>query len=176
VPRRRSSSAWDTDHKDWKASDWPETYQTQYKNVFAIGIAFAPPHALSQPRKTTNGTAVAPSPPRTGMPSAIMGRAVAGSIADVILNGATEATRGASMAKIGAACVASAGANILSGTAAAMTMFPVVPDFETYPETGRDLVHTTGEIGLAGHWVKRILHTAFLYKAKAKPLWWLIPE
>jgi sulfide:quinone oxidoreductase len=29
---------------------------------------------------------------------------------------------------------------------------------------------------LAGHWIKQLLHYAFLYKAKAKPLWWIIPE
>jgi sulfide:quinone oxidoreductase len=160
----------------WKASDWPETYQTKYPNVFAVGIAFAPPHQISQPRKSKNGTVIAPAPPRTGMPSAIMGRAVASTIADMILKGAKQPTHGASMARIGAACVASAGASHLSGSAVSMTMYPVVPDFDKYPEGGRDLTHTTGEIGLAGHWIKQLLHYAFLYKAKAKPLWWIIPE
>ena len=165
------------DPSEWKPEDWPERYQTpRYKNVFAVGIAFAPPHPISTPRKTKNGTVVTPSPPRTGMPSAIMGRAVANSIVDMILHGATEATRGASMARLGAACVASAGANMWSGTAAAMTMFPIVPDYAKYPDSGRDLGHTTGEIGLAGHWIKQFLHHAFLYKAKARPLWWIIPE
>ncbi|BDC48661.1 sulfide:quinone reductase [Bryobacterales bacterium F-183] len=38
---------------DWKASDWPKTYQSPaYKNIFAAGIAFAPPHPISQPRTT----------------------------------------------------------------------------------------------------------------------------
>jgi len=64
-----------------------------------------------------------------------------------------------------AACVASAGTGFRSGTAAAMTMSPVVPDWEKYPETGRNLKETFGEIGLAGHWVKRLLHTLFIYKA-----------
>jgi sulfide:quinone oxidoreductase len=161
---------------EWKPEDWPERYQTpKYRNVFAIGIAFAPPHQISTPRKTANGTPVAPAPPRTGMPSAIMGRAVAHSIVDMI-NGAPDATRGASMARLGAACVASAGKGFFSGTAASMTMFPIVPDRVKYPDTGRDLTHTTGEIGLAGHWIKHLLHHAFLYKAKAHPLWWVIPE
>ena len=31
------------------------------------------------------------------------------------------------------ACVASAGANPFTGTAAAMTVFPIVPDFAKYP-------------------------------------------
>ncbi len=162
---------------EWKPEDWPERYQTpKYKNVFAIGIAFAPPHAISTPRKSANGTVIAPAPPRTGMPSAIMGRAVAQSITDMILHGATDATQGASMARLGAACVASAGSSWLNGTAAAMTMFPIVPDYEKYPDSGRDLGHTTGELGLAGHWIKQLLHHAFLYKAKAKPMWWVIPE
>ena len=164
------------DPSEWKAADWPERYQTpKYKNVFAIGIAFAPPHAISLPRKTKNGTVIAPAPPRTGMPSAIMGRAVAHSIVDMI-NGAPDATRGASMARLGAACVASAGASWFKGSAASMTMCPIVPDFEKYPDSGRDLSHTSGEIGLAGHWIKQALHHAFLYKAKALPLWWIIPE
>lgn len=162
---------------EWRPEDWPERYQTpRYKNIFAIGIAFAPPHAISIPLKTPNGTMIAPAPPRTGMPSAIMGRAVAQSITEMILHGATEATHGASMARLGAACVASAGKNALLGTAASMTMFPIVPDYQRYPDAGRDLTHTSGEIGLAGHWIKHLLHFAFLYKAKGLPLWWIIPE
>jgi sulfide:quinone oxidoreductase len=89
---------------------------------------------------------------------------------------AEKPTRTASMAKMGAACIASAGANALKGTAVSMTMFPIIPDFEKYPESGRDLNFTTGEIGLAGHWIKHLLHFAFLYKAKAKPFWKMIPE
>ncbi len=30
--------------------------------------------------------------------------------------------------------------------------------------------------GIAGHWLKLTLHYAFIYKAKMKPFWWLIPE
>jgi sulfide:quinone oxidoreductase len=53
-----------------------ETYQTPtHANVFAVGIAFAPPHQISQPRTSVNGTLIAPSPPRTGMPSGVMGKA-----------------------------------------------------------------------------------------------------
>lgn len=163
-------------YEAWSPRDWPETYQTRYANVFAIGIAFAPPHAISMPRRSKNGTLIAPAPPRTGMPSAIMGRAVAQTIADMIQRGATEPTHAASMANLGAACVASAGASVWRGTAVSMTMYPIVPDYDRYPVGGRDLTHTSGEIGLAGHWIKRILHHAFIYKAKAKPLWWMIPE
>jgi sulfide:quinone oxidoreductase len=161
---------------DWRPEDWPETYQTRYPNVFAVGIAFAPPHPISRPRTSKNGVNITPAPPRTGMPSAIMGRAVAHTIVDMITRGATAPTHGASMARLGAACVASAGASHLRGSAVSMTMYPVVPDFRKYPNGGRDLTHTTGEIGLAGHWIKQLLHHAFIYKAKARPLWWIIPE
>lgn len=163
-------------YEQWAPEDWPKTYQTFYKNIFAIGIAFAPPHQISKPRKTKNGTLIAPSPPRTGMPSAIMGKVVANSIVDMI-NGVSEnPTYAASMAEVGAACVASAGANAFIGSAASMTMFPIVPDFKKYPGLGRSSAHTTGEIGSAGHWIKKLLHYAFIYKAKAYPFWWIIPE
>ena len=100
-----------------------------YKNIFAAGIAFAPPHPISKPMKTPNGTPIVPTPPRTGMPSAMMGKAVTQSIVDMI-NGASEPTHTSSMAEMGAACVASAGKGFFSGTAAAMTVFPIVPDFK----------------------------------------------
>ncbi len=54
-------------YEEWKASDWPRTYQSpDYPNIFAAGIAFAPPHAISVPRTSPNGTIIAPAPPRTG--------------------------------------------------------------------------------------------------------------
>jgi sulfide:quinone oxidoreductase len=163
-------------YEQWAPGDWPKTYQTEYKNVFAIGIAFAPPHQISRPMKNKNGTMIAPSPPRTGMPSAIMGRAVAHSIVHMIAKGTDKPSQTASMADLGAACIASAGADAFRGTAAAITMYPIVPDFQKYPGTGRSAKFTTGEIGLAGHWIKYLLHFAFIYKAKAKPFWWIIPE
>jgi sulfide:quinone oxidoreductase len=163
--------------EEWKAKDWPRTYQNPvYGNCFAVGIAFAPPHQISRPRATPDGIAVAPSPPRTGMPSGTMGKVVAHTIADMIERGATRPTHAASMAEMAAACVASAGTGFRSGTAAAMTMSPVVPDWEKYPETGRNVAETFGEIGLAGHWVKRMLHSLFIYKAKVRPGWTWIPE
>lgn len=162
---------------DWVAADWPTTYQTpRYANVFAVGIAFAPPHPISTPRTSPNGTPITPSPPRTGMPSGIMGRTVAYTIADMIERGATAPTHRASMAHMGAACVASAGASLTKGTAAAMTMYPIVPDRARFPKTGRDVRLTFGEIGLGAHWIKRILHHLFIYKARALPGWELIPE
>jgi sulfide:quinone oxidoreductase len=161
----------------WRAEDWPSTYQTpRFANVFAIGIAFAPPHQISEPRKSPNGTVITPSPPRTGMPSGIMGRVVANTIADRVLGNASAPAHRASMAQMGAACIASAGASPLHGTAAAMTMYPIVPDYARFPVHGRDLRFTSGEIGLAAHWIKHLLHYAFLWKAKAKPGWQWIPE
>ncbi len=162
--------------ESWRASDWPHTYQSPaYRNLFAAGIAFAPPHPVSRPRQSPKGTVITPAPPRTGMPSAIIGRAVARSIVDMI-RGAEKPTQTASMAEMGAACVASAGANPFRGTAASIIVFPIIPDFERYPEYGRDMNHTFGEIGLAGHWIKILLHHLFIYKAKMLAFWSLIPE
>lgn len=163
--------------QEWSAQDWPSTYESPaYPNIFAPGIAFAPPHPISQPRTSPRGTVIAPAPPRTGMPSGIMARAVAETIRDRIRHGADAPAHRASMAQMGAACVASAGTGLVRGSAAAMTMFPVVPDWQRYPGTGRDQRGTSGEIGLAGHWIKALLHVLFLWKAKARPLWFLIPE
>ncbi|MDR0285293.1 MAG: NAD(P)/FAD-dependent oxidoreductase [Propionibacteriaceae bacterium] len=163
-------------YENWSADDWPKTYQSPlYDNVFAAGIAFAPPHQISQPRTSPNGTLIAPAPPRTGMPSGMIAKAVVLTIVDRIRGGGAAAHE-APMTRMGAACVASAGMSFFKGSAAAMTMHPVVPDWRKYPATGRDLKGTSGEIGLAGHWMKHTLHVLFLYKAKAHPLWWLIPE
>jgi sulfide:quinone oxidoreductase len=163
-------------YEDWSKQDWPKTYRTpKYKNIFAIGIAFAPPHPISKVMKSPSGTQISPTPPRTGMPSAAIGKAVAESIRDM-LDGAPEPTHTASMAETGAACVASTGSDIFKGTAATMTVFPVVPDYETYPEYGRDMNLTFGEIGLAGHWMKWILHHVFIYQAKLRPGWSVLPD
>ena len=163
-------------YAEWSAGDWPKTYQNpSYGNLFAIGIAFAPPHLISKPMQSANGTPINPAPPRTGMPSAAMAIAVAKSICDMI-NGAKAPTHTASMAKMGAACVASTGAHLLRGSAATMTVYPIVPDYETYPEYGRDLELTFGEIGLAGHWLKTLLHHTFIYQARLKPGWRFLPD
>lgn len=164
-------------YEQWSPDDWPKTYQNPtYRNIYAAGIAFAPPHAISQPMKSPKGTPIFPTPPRTGMPSGVMARIIAYNIADIINGKAKEPTRTASLAKMGAACIASAGANPILGTAVSMTLYPIVPDFNTYPGTGRDINYTSGEIGLAGHWIKQLLHYAFIYKAKANPFWRIVPE
>jgi sulfide:quinone oxidoreductase len=163
-------------YEEWRAEDWPRTYQAVgFDNIWAVGIAFAPPHQISRPRTSPNGTLIAPAPPRTGMPSGVMGKTAALSIVDRITQGPSAAGHEASMAHMGAACVASAGAGMRRGSAAAMTMMPVVPDYSRYP-TGRDLKDTRGEIGLAGHWVKYMLHHLFLHKAKGRLGWQFIPE
>ncbi|MEI2778795.1 MAG: FAD-dependent oxidoreductase [Tetrasphaera sp.] len=163
-------------YEEWSAGDWPKTYQAVgFDNIWAVGIAFAPPHQISRPRKSPNGTVITPSPPRTGMPSGVMGKTVALTIVDRITKGRSAPAHEASMAHMGAACVASAGAGLRKGSAAAMTMMPIVPDYEKY-RTGRDLADTRGELGLAGHWVKLMLHHLFLHKAKGRPGWQFIPE
>jgi len=164
-------------YEEWDADDWPAHCQNQlYKNIFAIGIAFAPPHLISKPMKSANGTPINPTPPRTGMPSGMMGKAVAQSIRDMILKGAKEPQYTAKMSEMGAACIASAGKGVFNGSAVTMTMFPIVPNYKKYPNYGRDLRGTFGEIGLAGHWIKYLLHVGFLWKAKLRPLWRIIPE
>ncbi|MBT9256957.1 FAD-dependent oxidoreductase [Phycicoccus sp. MAQZ13P-2] len=163
-------------YEEWRGEDWPLTYLAPgYDNVFAVGIAFAPPHQISRPRTSPNGTVIAPSPPRTGMPSGVMGKTAALTIVDRIKHGADRPAHEASMARMGAACVASAGAGMRRGSAAAMTMMPVVPDYSRYP-TGRDTADTRGELGLSGHWVKLMLHHLFIHKAKGRLGWHLIPE
>jgi sulfide:quinone oxidoreductase len=163
-------------YEQWRASDWPRFYQSPaYSNLFAAGIAFAPPHPISRLRTTADGIVISPAPPRTGMPSAMIGKAVARSIVDMI-GGHGKPTHTASLAEMGAACVASAGANPFRGTAASITVFPIVPDYQRYPDYGRDIDLSFGEIGLAGHWIKILLHHMFLYKAQMRPGWSLIPE
>lgn len=162
---------------EWSVDDWPSTYQNQdYTNIFAPGIAFAPPHGISKPITSKNGTPIFPTPPRTGMPSGVMGKIVAQNIADTIKKGRESFNHKASMGKMGAACIISQGYGIRHGAASTMTVFPIVPDYEKYPMWGRDISYTVGETGLAGHWIKLLLHVMFLYKAKGRPLWWMIPE
>lgn len=164
--------------EEWRASDWPRTYRSPRNgNIFGVGIAFAPPHAITRPARTEAGVVVAPSPPRTGMPSGMMGKMAALTIVDMIKRGTQARPHEAPMPELAAACIASTGSHLFRGSAATMTMSPVVPDYERFPDTaGRNMSETRGEMGLAGHWLKRMLHTAFIYKAKALPFWYLIPE
>jgi len=164
-------------YEEWTVQDWPETYQNpSFKNIFAPGIAFAPPHTISKPRTSKNGTLIFPAPPRTGMPSGITAKLVADNISDMINTGTDKINHLGSMGNMGAACIASTGYGMLKGRGVTITTNPIVPDYKKYPETGRMVSKTIGDLGLAGHWVKYSLHHAFIYKAKMKPLWWMIPE
>ncbi len=165
-------------YEEWTVQDWPETYQNpSYANIFAPGIAFAPPHTISKPRKSKNGTEIFPSPPRTGMPSGITAVLVADNIIESIKNGKITLKHKGSMGNMGAACIASAGYGLMKGSGVSITTYPIVPDYVKYKDTGgRDIKKTFGDVGLAGHWVKLALHYAFIYKAKMKPFWWMIPE
>lgn len=163
--------------EEWSIKDWPQTYQSPaYTNMYATGIAFAPPHSISKPMKSTNGRAIFPAPPRTGMPSGVIGKIVAENLAEGIRTGTFEHKHTANMGRMGAACIVSAGYSMTKGLGATMTVSPVVPDWEKYPEWGRNINSTVGEIGLAGHWIKLFLHYMFLHKAKGYPFWWLLPE
>lgn len=166
-------------YEEWTVQDWPETYQNpSYPNIFAPGIAFAPPHTISKPRTSKNGTPIFPAPPRTGMPSGISAKLVADNLIDFLTKGKEiSKNHKGSLGNMGAACIASAGYGMLKGSGVSITTFPIVPDYKKYPDThGRKLSDTFGDMGLAGHWLKLTLHYAFLYKAKMHPFWWLIPE
>ncbi|MCC7317474.1 MAG: NAD(P)/FAD-dependent oxidoreductase, partial [Bacteroidales bacterium] len=116
--------------EEWSVNDWPSTYRNPlYPNIFAPGIAFAPPHSISKPMKSKTGMAIFPTPPRTGMPSGVMGKITALNIVNLINKGEHELKHRASMGRMGAACIISAGFGMTKGAAATMTVFPIVPDF-----------------------------------------------
>ena len=72
-------------YDEWTPSDWPKLYQNPtYKNIFAAGIAFAPPHPISKPMHSKKGTPIFPTPPRTGMPTGVMAREIAYNITDMM--------------------------------------------------------------------------------------------
>jgi sulfide:quinone oxidoreductase len=52
---------------------------------------------------------------------------------------------------------------------------PIVRNKHAFPEYGRNLNMAAAEVGLAGAWLKKGLHYAFLYKLSAKPFWKQIP-
>jgi sulfide:quinone oxidoreductase len=110
------------------------------------------------------------------MPSGIIGKVVATNIAEALLGRSHGFQKKASMGKMGAACIISLGYGLSQGMAATLTVSPVVPDWPRYPEWGRDLHYTVGKMGLSGHWMKWLMHYMFLYKARARTFWWMIPE
>lgn len=155
---------------------WPAVYQNRnYKNIFAAGIAFAPPGPISRPTINPNGTSISPAPPRTGMVSGIIGRLVAKNIIDLVEHG--RMTHSERMSEMAAACIASMGDSLWDGAAATIVIYPVVPDQRRYPnEGGRDLFVSDMEMGLAGAWMKRMIHTTFMHKLQGRIGWKLIPE
>lgn len=162
-------------YEEYRAADWPALYRSPlYPDVYAAGIAFAPPHPMSRARKTARGLTVVASAPRTGMASGIMGRTVAENIADQVEG--REPSHRAPMSEMPAACIASMGMSPLTGSAASIIMVPVARDYARYPDHGRDLSLCELDVGLGGAWTKRLLHSAFLWKLQAKPGWQLIPE
>ncbi len=155
---------------------WPAVYQNpNYGNIFAAGIAFAPPGPISEPYINPNGTPISPAPPRTGMVSGVIGRVVGMNIIDLVKKG--RMTHSERMTEMFAACLASMGDSLWDGSAASIIVYPVVPDFRAYPnEEGRDMFVTDMEMGLSGAWMKRMVHTTFMHKFQGRIGWKLIPE
>ncbi len=155
---------------------WPAVYQNpNYHNLFAAGIAFAPPGPISQPHTNPNGMAISAAPPRTGMVSGIIGRVVAMNVIDLIQRG--RMTHHERMTEMFAACIASMGDSLWDGSAAVIIVYPVVPDTRRYPnEEGRDLFVTHMEMGLSGAWMKRMIHSTFMHKLQGRIGWQMIPE
>jgi len=155
---------------------WPAVYQNpNYRNIFAAGIAFAPPGPISRPHTNPNGMTIAPAPPRTGMVSGIIGRVVAKNVIDLVEKG--RMTHSERMTEMVAACIASMGDSLWDGGAGTILMYPVVPDNRRFPnEMGRDLFVTHMEQGLAGAWMKRLIHSTFMWKFKGNIGWKIIPE
>jgi len=155
---------------------WPSVYQnTNYRNIFAAGIAFAPPGPISVPHVTKNGTSISAAPPRTGMVSGIIGRIVAKNIIDLVKRG--RMTHHERMSEMFAACIASMGSSLWDGSAAVIIIYPIVPDFRRFPnEEGRDLFVTHMEMGLSGAWMKRLIHHTFIHKLQGRIGWSIIPE
>jgi sulfide:quinone oxidoreductase len=155
---------------------WPATYQNpNYRNIFAAGIAFAPPGPISVPHITPNGTDITATPPRTGMVSGIIGRLVALNIIGLVKDG--KMSHQERMTEMFAACIASMGDSLWDGSAVSVIVYPIVPNLVRYPSTfGRDRFMTHMEEGLASAWIKRVVHSTMLYKLRSKPFWQFIPE
>jgi hypothetical protein len=94
-----------------------------FNNVYAVGIAFAPTHPISKGKKTGSGLAVVATPPRTGIASGIMGRAVAENIAMQVDGKMPD--HHARTSETPAACIASMGKSLWTGSAATIIMTPV---------------------------------------------------
>jgi sulfide:quinone oxidoreductase len=155
---------------------WPAVYRNpSFPEIFAAGIAFAPPGPISVPHTNPRGTAISAAPPRTGMVAGIIGRVCALNIIDLVRTG--KATHQERMTEMAAACIASMGDSLWDGSAATIMIYPVVPNYKAYPtEDGRDPFVTHLEMGLAGAWMKRMIHSTFMHKLQGRVGWQFIPE
>lgn len=155
---------------------WPATYQSpNFRNVFAPGIAFAPPGPISRPHVTPGGRQITATAPRTGMVSATIGRLVAMNVIGLVREGKMK--HQARMTEMFAACVASVSDSLWSGSAVSVVVMPVVPNHMRYPKSGgRDPLSTHLESGLAGAWMKYTIHKTMLHKMKGRFGWKIIPE
>lgn len=109
------------------------------------------------------------------MVSGIIGRIVGLNIVDLVKRG--RMTHSERMTEMAAACIASMGDSLWDGSAAVIMVYPVVPDTRRYPnEDGRDQFVTHLEMGLAGAWMKRMIHTTFMHKLRGRVGWKIIPE
>ena len=121
------------------------------------------------------GQDITAAPPRTGMVSGIIGRIVALNVIDLVQG--REMSHRERMNEMFAACIASMGDSLWDGSAATILIHPVVPDLARFPDShGRDLSVSYMEMGLAGAWMKRVLHTTFIWKLKGNLGWKIIPE
>jgi sulfide:quinone oxidoreductase len=119
-------------YENYSAKDWPAIYRSpKYDNIYAAGIAFAPPHPLSKLKKTSSGMAVVATAPRTGMAAGIMGRTVALNITDQIHGHPPQHHE--SMSEMPAACIASMGKSLWNGSAASIVMVPAARNYQQYP-------------------------------------------
>lgn len=155
---------------------WPAVYRNpRFPNIFAAGIAFAPPGPISKPHTSPTGLAITAAPPRTGMVAGIIGRLCALNIIDLVNQGRT--THSERMTEMAAACIASMGDSLWDGSAATILIYPVVPNHQRFPnDGGRDPFVTHMEMGLAGAWMKRMIHHTFMHKLQGRPGWQFIPE
>lgn len=109
------------------------------------------------------------------MVSGIIGRIVALNVIDLVRG--KEPGHKERMTEMVAACIASMGDSLWDGAAATILIHPIVPDVMRYPDiNGRDLSVSHMEMGLAGAWMKRVLHSTFIWKLKGNLGWKTIPE
>ena len=163
--------------EEWRAEDWPSTYQVpRFPEHLRRGhrLRPAPPDLATEDVAERDGHR--PVTPADGHAVRDHGQAGRHEYRRHDQQGDAAQIRSASMADMGGGLRGLGRVRTAPGSAASMTMYPVVPDLVKYPDTGRSLKDTFGEIGLAGHWIKLLLHYMFIYKAKARPGWHLIPE